>query len=71
MSEAMRQEQTRLREVARRPYSFFLDVELVERARLEVGELDVVRSIEAALAAAIDYKVWMHEVERGERDILA
>ena len=57
--------------MARRPYSFFLDAELVERARLEVGELDVVRSIEAALAAAIDYKVWMHEVERGERDILA
>ena len=71
MSEAVRQEQSRLREVARRPYSFFLDAELVERARLEVGELDVVRSIEAALAAAIDYKVWMHEVERGERDILA
>jgi hypothetical protein len=71
MSEAMRQEQSRLREVARRPYSFFLDAELVERARLEVGELDVVRSIEAALAAAIDYKVWMHEVERGERDVLA
>lgn len=71
MNEALRQEHSRLREVARRPYSFFLDAELVERARLEVGELDVVRSIEAALAAAIDYKVWMHEVERGERDILA
>lgn len=71
MSEARRQDRGRLREVARRPYSFFLDAELVERARLEVGELDVVRSIEAALAAAIDYKVWMHEVERGERDVLA
>ena len=71
MNEALRQEHSRLREVARRPYSFFLDAELVERARLEVGELDVVRSIEAALAAAIDYKVWMHEVERGERDVLA
>jgi hypothetical protein len=36
-----------------------------------VGETDVVRSIEAALAAAIDYKIWVHEVERGERDVLA
>lgn len=71
MSEARRQEHNRLREVARRPYSFFLDAELVERARLEVGESDVVRSIEAALAAAIDYKVWMHEVEQGQRDVLA
>jgi hypothetical protein len=71
MSEVKRQDANRLREVARRPYSFFLDADLVERARFEVGELDVVRSIEAALAAAIDYKVWMHEVERGERDILA
>lgn len=61
----------RLREVSRRPYSFNLDAELVERARQEVGELDVVRSIEAALAAALDYKAWMHEVERGERDVLA
>ena len=71
MAEAKRQEHDRLREVPRRPYSFFLDAELVERARIEVGENDVVRSIEAALAAAIDYKVWMHEVERGERDVLA
>jgi hypothetical protein len=71
MSNTVRQEHDRLREVARRPYSFFLDAELVERARLEVGEGDVVRSIEAALAAAIDYKVWVHEVERGERDVLA
>lgn len=61
----------KLREVARRPYSFFLDAELVERARQEVGETDVVRSIEAALAAAIDYKVWIHEVENGQRDVLA
>jgi hypothetical protein len=71
MSDLRRHEHDRLREVARRPYSFFLDAELVERARLEVGESDVVRSIEAALAAAIDYKVWMHEVERGDRDVLA
>ncbi|HEY0810127.1 MAG TPA: hypothetical protein VGD49_08185 [Longimicrobiales bacterium] len=61
----------KLREVSRRPYSFFLDAELVERARQEVGETDVVRSIEAALAAAIDYKAWLHQVERGERDVLA
>lgn len=67
----MKQEHDRLREVARRPYSFYLDAELVERARLEVGESDVVRSIEAALAAAIDYKIWVHQVERGERDVLA
>ncbi|HEY0671344.1 MAG TPA: hypothetical protein VGD27_03705 [Longimicrobiales bacterium] len=66
-----RSEHGTLREVARRPYSFFLDADLVERARQEVGESDVIRSIEAALAAAIDYKVWMHEVERGERDVLA
>jgi hypothetical protein len=66
-----RSESSRLREVARRPYSFFLDADLVERARQEVGESDVVRSIEAALAAAIDYKIWLHELERGERDVLA
>jgi hypothetical protein len=71
MDNPARQDHDRLREVARRPYSFFLDVELVERARQEVGESDVVRSIEAALAAAIDYKVWVHEVARGERDVLA
>jgi hypothetical protein len=61
----------RLREVARRPYSFFLDAELVERARIEVGEPDVVRSIEAALAAAIDYKNWVSDVARGKKDVLA
>jgi hypothetical protein len=66
-----RQNGDRLREVARRPYSFFLDAELVERARIEVGENDVVRSIEAALAAAIDYKTWINEVEGGQRDVLA
>ena len=48
----MEQPTTRqLREAARKPYSFFLDADLVERARLEVGEPDVIRSIEAALAA--------------------
>lgn len=71
MRKKMVRENNTLHEVARRPYSFFLDVELVERARMEVGENDVVRSIEAALAAAIDYKAWVHEVEKGERDVLA
>jgi hypothetical protein len=61
----------RLRESARRPYSFYLDAELVERARHEVGETDVVRSIEAALAAAIDYKLWIREVSAGKRDVLS
>jgi post-segregation antitoxin (ccd killing protein) len=59
------------KEVARRPYSFFLDMELVERARQEVGEVDVVRSIEAALAAAIDYKVWQQQITSGGRDVLS
>ena len=61
----------RMRETARRPYSFVLDGELVERARQEVGETDVIRSIEAALAAAIDYKVWVREVTAGQRDLLS
>lgn len=61
----------RMRESARRPYSFMLDGELVERARQEVGETDVIRSIEAALAAAIDYKLWVRDVSTGQRDILS
>jgi hypothetical protein len=61
----------RLKEAARRPYSFFLDADLVERARQEVGEMDVIRSIEAALAAAIDYKVWQQQVAAGGRDVLS
>lgn len=60
-----------LREAARRPYRFLLDPALVERARTEVGELDVIRSIEAALAAAIDYKAWQKEVTAGQRDVLS
>ncbi|MBI4545799.1 MAG: hypothetical protein HY703_11430 [Gemmatimonadetes bacterium] len=55
----------------RRPFTFVLDSALVERARREVGEQDVVRSIEAALAAAIDYQLWVREVSRGERDLLS
>jgi hypothetical protein len=55
----------------RGPYTFFLDATLVERARQEVGEQDVVRSIEAALAAALDYRMWVREVASGRRDILS
>ena len=61
----------RMQDASRRPYSFFLDADLVERARLEVGEPDVIRSIEAALAAAIDYKLWVREVSTGQRDVLS
>ncbi len=59
------------RGVDRRPFTFLLDPELVERARREVGERDMVRSIEAALTAAIDYQLWVREVARGERDALS
>jgi len=55
----------------RRAYTFLLDPLLVERARREVGENDVVRSIEAALAAAIDYHMWVREVAAGQRDVLS
>ncbi len=55
----------------RRAYTFLLDPLLVERARREVGESDVVRSIEAALAAAIDYHLWVREVAAGRRDVLS
>lgn len=59
------------RRAARRPHTFVLDPGLVERARKEVGEHDVVRSIEAALTAAIDYQHWIREVSAGERDVLS
>jgi len=55
----------------RGPYTFHLDTALVERARREVGEIDVVRSIEAALAAAVDYQLWVREVSAGQRDPVA
>jgi hypothetical protein len=55
----------------RQPHTFVLDQDLVERARREVGERDVVRSIEAALAAAIDYNSWVREVREGRRDVLS
>lgn len=54
----------------RRPHTFVLDQSLVERARQEVGEMDVVRSIEAALVAAIDYRCWVREVRNGDRAVL-
>lgn len=49
----------------RRPFTFVLDGQLVEKARTEVGEPDMVRSIEAALAAALDYNMWVREVANG------
>jgi hypothetical protein len=55
----------------RQPHTFVLDQDLVERARREVGERDVVRSIEAALAAAIDYNSWVREVREGRRDVFS
>jgi len=55
----------------RGPYTFYLDAALVERARREVGETDVVRSIEAALAAALDYQMWVREVAAGRRDVMS
>lgn len=54
----------------RTAFTFYLDPRLVDRARSEVSEPDMVRSIEAALAAAIDYQLWVKEVARGERDLL-
>src|SRR5512141_1901334 len=59
------------RSPGRRPYTFLLDGKLVERARREVGEQDVVRSIEAALVAALDYQLWVREVSAGERGLLS
>ncbi|MEJ2678578.1 MAG: hypothetical protein P8174_05805 [Gemmatimonadota bacterium] len=55
----------------RQPHTFVLDADLVERARREVGEHDLVRSIEGALAAAIDYQLWVREVSAGQRDALS
>jgi hypothetical protein len=55
----------------RQAYTFHLDPTLVERARREIGEGDVIRSIEAALAAALDYQLWVRDVAAGARDILS
>lgn len=56
--------------VERRAYTFHLDPALVNRVRTEIGESDVVRSIEAALAAALDYQMWVREVAAGRRQEL-
>jgi hypothetical protein len=55
----------------RQAYTFYLDAGLVDRARQEIDEGDVIRSIEAALAAAIDYQLWVREVRGGHRDVLS
>jgi hypothetical protein len=55
----------------RQAYTFHLDPVLVERVRREIGEGDVVRSIEAALAAALDFQLWVREVAAGSRDVLS
>jgi hypothetical protein len=59
------------RAAGRQAYTFHLDAALVERARREIGEVDVVRSIEAALAAALDYQNWVREVASGSRSLLS
>ena len=60
-----------LQQIDRQAFTFHLDPALVDRARVEIGEPDVVRSIEAALAAALDYQMWVREVAAGERDVLS
>ena len=62
--------QEQRRRVQRRAYTFYLDPSLVARARTEIEERDVVRSIEAALAAALDYQLWVREVAEGQREEL-
>lgn len=58
----------RIRPTHRRvPMTFHLDERLVQRARKEVGEPELIRSIEAALVAAVDYRQWMREVAAGRR----
>lgn len=56
--------------VEREAYTFHLDPTLVARVRTEIGENDLVRSIEAALAAALDYQLWVREVAAGRREEL-
>ena len=58
-------------QIDRQAFTFLLDPALVDRARDEIGEPDVVRSIEAALAAALDYQMWVREVAAGEREVLS
>jgi len=57
--------------IARQAFTFYLDPVLVDRVRTEIGEGDVIRSIEAALAAALDYHLWVREVAAGDRDVLS
>jgi hypothetical protein len=51
--------------VERQPCTLLLDPALVSRVRAEIGERDMTRSIEAALAAALDYQLWVREVAAG------
>jgi hypothetical protein len=62
--------QQRRERIERRAYTFYLDPVLVARARTEIDEGDVVRSIEAALAAALDYQLWVRETAAGRRQTL-
>lgn len=55
----------------RGPCTLWLDASLVERALREVGESDVVQSIETALVAALDYQMWVREVTSGRRSPVA
>lgn len=71
MTRSRKEAAQRARRHLRQPCTFVLDPALVERARREVGEQDVIRSIEAALSAAIDYQLWIREVTAGERDALS
>jgi hypothetical protein len=57
------------RQRRRVPVTFYLDERLVDRAREEVGEAELVCSIEAALVAAVDYRCWMREVAAGRRRV--
>jgi hypothetical protein len=59
------------RRASRQAYTFYLDQRLVDRVRREIGEGDVVRSIEAALEAALDYQLWVRETAAGVRDVLS
>jgi hypothetical protein len=59
------------RRVQRQAYTFYLDEGLVDQVRREIGEKDVIRSIEAALEAALDYQRWVRETAAGQRDVLS
>lgn len=49
------------------PVTFRLEERLVTCARAEVGEPELVRCLEAALVAAVDYRRWMREVAAGRQ----